>query len=309
MEQTATSRVPTWFSGMLLVGLTAWLLVLRPGQLAPTQPFSSILLFTNLAIVYVLYLVAWNTHGIIYSMISISIFLICERPSPATPQEAVWQFLQIAVSRVARSAANRLVRTEQNRQKRLFLGARLVWTDGNPGVGLDRSRVDPTSFAFPAERWLGNGRSTYSHVLIRFFRTGRPVGRMVCARRNASTWIWGLMSLLAPITSYLCATVCTGLSFSSIGRRPMGPAVRRHRTLVFEIRPVDRDRRMELAFAVSPAGVDGHRSVARVSAEACAAPQRADADGLAIPSGSDIIADRRGAPFHRTNCDRWACLR
>ena len=198
MDEPVNSRFPSRFSWLLLGGLTAWLLILRPGQLAPSRPYSDVFLIVNLAGLYVLYLVSWKSHGLIYSIASILIFLLSDRPSIDFSEVAIWQLNQICF--LICLGLHLIVWSELNTARKsapfwvivsvsLFASTALLWIE---------AEYSWRRFAaHPNEGWsVANQRIRICTWIVLI---GGGILAVCCrARRNPGAWIWLAACLVAP---------------------------------------------------------------------------------------------------------------
>src|SRR5262249_16838523 len=97
MNDAPTSTRSTCITLLALGGLTAWLLILRPGQLAPGNSNAELVLSTTLVGAYSLYLLSWKTHGIFVGIFAATIFLVSNKQPPDYPTEGYWLFEQMLI--------------------------------------------------------------------------------------------------------------------------------------------------------------------------------------------------------------------
>lgn len=216
MDAPVKSPLKNWFSGLLLASLTLWLLVVRPGQLAPSRPYADLLLMGSLTGMYVLYLVNWKTHGIVYGIVSLSIFLLSDRLSVEYPTEAGWHLLQVAF--IACFGLHVVVWTSlsDGRTSSVFwiIAAAcmvallsLLWIEAErTRQFLNQQHLEGWIIADQRNRICAFILSIAGGIACIWYRGGR----------SAAAWIWGIICLLAPVAGYGVAMLFGPVSIDAV---------------------------------------------------------------------------------------------
>jgi hypothetical protein len=221
MPQPPPASQLNLFSGLLLVGLTVWMLVLTPGQVTPGKPFQSLLLLGSLAGTYVLYLGECNTHGILYSFVSCIVFILSDRHIGDHWDEGVWQLTQITFLAIV--GLNMIVWSVFDRAAETpifwLLGAAglislasLLWIEAEQTHRWLATYADPVSAAL-----------TVSHQRIRLFSLvvmvgGGLFGLLFAPTRPAAAWFWFAASALAPVAGFGLARLWAPVEFAHMTR-------------------------------------------------------------------------------------------
>ncbi|MCE9533556.1 MAG: hypothetical protein K8T89_20895 [Planctomycetes bacterium] len=216
MNDTARSAPSAWFSAIGLAGFTVWLLLVRPGQLAPHRPYADLALFSTLVGAYSLYILSWKTHGILFSIIGMMIFTLSDRQPTDSRDEAGWILDQIFF--LALFGVQLLIWSELNKHpvagKFWLLAAvgmaalsALIWIDAEQA-----SRVlnKPENRAWAI---LDQRMRICSFVLLAL---GGFLGWLLAPRRQSIALLAPVFGLAAPVAGFLIASLYAPVKFEHL---------------------------------------------------------------------------------------------
>jgi hypothetical protein len=224
MNDAAAAKLPGRFSALVLATVTAWLLLLRPGQLAPDHPYVSLRLFAALIATYVLYLVAWKNHGALYGVVGIIIFLMSDRPRPEYPEEIVWQLNQILF--LALLGFQLIAWSELNNQttKRTLWLKVIICTWMTVGlIWVEAHETGRFLAAHPSAGWTVADQRMRNCSFI--LAAGGALLAFWYSRKNAASWVWLLACLAAPAAGFGLARLYVPVEPDDVLRGAQWPRV------------------------------------------------------------------------------------
>jgi hypothetical protein len=201
VEDSSCAVKSNWLALLLLGVITAGLLVIWPGQLAAAHPNAELMKFITLTCVYTLFLVVWKTHGVVFSVGAILIFLLSDRQSPESRSELFWQLEQVVmlaclgIHLIAWSAI----------QKPTF--SRPFWVIATAAmigcctlVWIEARQASVYLASNPNEGWMVADQRIRDSTFILVALGG--LLPLVAARKKAAAWFWLAVCLVAPVTGF-----------------------------------------------------------------------------------------------------------
>ena len=202
MNDTGLAKLPARFSALFLGGVTAWLLILYPAQLAPGEPYASLLLFGTLAGIFTLYLTSWKNHIIPYSIVACILFIISDRRTSESPMEAAWQLNQVFFF----GAVGLHLIAWSELDKRLFSG--IFWLLMAFGavaltalMWIEAEQTGRYLAAHPNEGWTTSNQRIRICSFVMLMLGGLMAARLAKTNRQAA-WLWLAIGVFAPIVGF-----------------------------------------------------------------------------------------------------------
>jgi hypothetical protein len=211
MYQTLSAKNPMRFSAVFLTVLTAWLLLLRPGQLALDGPYSRIELAGALVSIYALFFVFKNSYGILFSIFAIIIFIISDRQINESHAMAAWygnQVFLLAALTLNLIAWPQVERRPFKRFNWLLLSianiilSAMIWIAAG---------YTAEYFPDPAHGGLTTSNQRIRMCSFVLLTLGGALAARLSHKKTTAAWLWLIVGLVAPAAGYGLASLFTSV--------------------------------------------------------------------------------------------------